>query len=265
MKRFFSLFSVAIVTFLYFVGVSAADLQETDTSELATRQRTINGFYELAAISISNVAQIEIRSGTTGRNTFVDNDTDINAVCSLLNSGVYSPIAGDEQRGGWSYSVKVSDGENTAEYVVGYGVDVDGMRYIADNDNALREKLGELFNKYSKTLNVGRIDGKIYLIAGDRRIEFPDAQPFIDENGRTQVPVRAVSEALGAKVAWDSGSQRVSITGNGVALTLTIGSDIMAVNGTATKMDTAAVIIDERTYVPIRYVAEAMGMTVIWK
>ena len=54
----------------------------------------------------------------------------------------------------------------------------------------------------------------------------------------------------------------MTINGNGVNILLTIGSDIINVNGKPTKMDTAAMAMDERTYVPVRYVAEAMGYNV---
>ena len=114
-------------------------------------------------------------------------------------------------------------------------------------------------------LTVKSSDGNLEITSNGITIEFPDAKPFIDENGRTQIPVRAVTESLGAAVDWNGAQHLVTINGNGVDISLTIGSDIINVNGKPTQMDTAAVIIDERTYVPIRYVAEAMGMTVVWK
>jgi len=45
--------------------------------------------------------------------------------------------------------------------------------------------------------------------------KFPDAEPFIDENSRTQVPIRFVGEALGANVSWDGNTKKVTITLNG--------------------------------------------------
>lgn len=103
-----------------------------------------------------------------------------------------------------------------------------------------------------------RVNGEI--------VDFPDGQPYVDANSRTMIPVRFVTEALGAKVGWDGPTQTVSITKSGTAITIKIGSPELKVtaNGktTTVKMDTAAVIKDGRTYVPIRFVAEALGAKV---
>jgi len=40
------------------------------------------------------------------------------------------------------------------------------------------------------------------------RVYFPDEQPFIDSNGRTQVPARFIAEKLGANVTWDGKEKR---------------------------------------------------------
>lgn len=92
---------------------------------------------------------------------------------------------------------------------------------------------------------------------------FPDAQPFVDENNRTLIPVRFVAETMGADVSWNQETQTAVIEQDGITVSVPIGSDTITVaqNGgtTAVKMDTAAIIREERTYVPIRYVAEALG------
>ncbi|MCI5892096.1 MAG: copper amine oxidase N-terminal domain-containing protein [Clostridiales bacterium] len=41
-------------------------------------------------------------------------------------------------------------------------------------------------------------------------------------------------------------------------------SDIMTVNDKSIQMDTSAIIKDDRTYIPVRFVAEALGLTVEW-
>lgn len=94
-------------------------------------------------------------------------------------------------------------------------------------------------------------------------VVFPDAQPFVDENNRTLIPVRFVAETMGAAVSWNQATQTAVIEQNGTIISVPIGSDTLSIErggGTDTvKMDTAAIIRDERTYVPIRFVAEALG------
>ena len=94
-------------------------------------------------------------------------------------------------------------------------------------------------------------------------VVFPDAQPFVDENSRTLIPVRFVAETMGADVSWNQETQTAVIEQNGITVSVPIGSDTITIaqnGGTRTvKMDTAAIIREERTYVPIRYVAEALG------
>lgn len=107
-------------------------------------------------------------------------------------------------------------------------------------------------------------NGELIIAVDGETINFPDAKPFIDENNRTQVPVRVVSEMLNARVDWDSNTQTVTITQNGKIVKIVIGSDIMTVDRNSVKMDTKAVISEERTYIPVRYVAEALGLTVNW-
>lgn len=91
-----------------------------------------------------------------------------------------------------------------------------------------------------------------------------DAAPFIDANSRTMVPVKFISEALGAKVDWDGNTRLVTVTKGMVVINLTIGSNQIITNGKATTMDTAAVIKDSRTFVPVKYIAEALGLSVGW-
>ena len=96
------------------------------------------------------------------------------------------------------------------------------------------------------------------------KVVFPDAKPFIDENGRTLIPVRFVTEDLGATVEWNAQDREVYITKDGVNIMIRIGQEMILVNGRTKAMDTKAIIKEDRTYVPIRYVAEELGATVGW-
>uniref|UniRef100_UPI00055015FA copper amine oxidase N-terminal domain-containing protein n=1 Tax=Alkaliphilus transvaalensis TaxID=114628 RepID=UPI00055015FA len=96
------------------------------------------------------------------------------------------------------------------------------------------------------------------------RITLPDAQPFVDANSRTQVPVRFVSEALGAKVDWNSSQQKVTVVLNDREIILYIGDKNYLVNGASQEMDTEALLKEGRTFVPLRFVSEALGANVRW-
>ena len=90
-----------------------------------------------------------------------------------------------------------------------------------------------------------------------------DVAPLI-VNGRTMLPARFVTEALGGEVSWDGDKREVGISKEGVKLVLTIDKDIALLNGEEVKLDAPATIIEGRTYPSVRFIAEALGATVSW-
>ena len=99
-------------------------------------------------------------------------------------------------------------------------------------------------------------------------LTFPDVQPFF-ENGRTMVPFRAVAEALGAEVGFDGGTVSASL-GSKVCR-FAIGGDTLTISDRATgkvlktvPLDVSPIEKDGRTCVPVRFLAESLGLTVEW-
>lgn len=90
-----------------------------------------------------------------------------------------------------------------------------------------------------------------------------DVAPVI-KNSRTMLPARFVAENLGAKVEWNEEKGLVTVTGNDVTILLTIGSDKATVNGKEVSLDSPAFIENDRTYTPVRFIAEALGAKVEW-
>ncbi|MDY2987626.1 MAG: stalk domain-containing protein [Peptoniphilus sp.] len=88
-----------------------------------------------------------------------------------------------------------------------------------------------------------------------------DTVPFVQDS-RTLVPVRFVAEAIGAQVEWDSENQVVKIANNDSVITLKVGENTYSLNGKTSEMDTKSIIKDSRTFIPIRFVAEALGLNV---
>lgn len=89
-------------------------------------------------------------------------------------------------------------------------------------------------------------------------IVYSDVYPYI-KNSRTYVPIRFIAEELGYDVKWDGANKKVTMKSDGTTVELTIGSNKMMVNGKAVLLDAPAEIKDDRTFVPLRAIAEAFG------
>ncbi|WP_338709192.1 copper amine oxidase N-terminal domain-containing protein [Paenibacillus amylolyticus] len=106
-----------------------------------------------------------------------------------------------------------------------------------------------------------KVDGKT--------VKFPDAKPYY-EGSRVMIPVRFVSESLGARVTYKkatSGSKikrTVGITLNGKNIEMDVNSDAVLVDQKIIKLDVPARLQNERVFVPIRFVSEALGADVKW-
>jgi len=84
------------------------------------------------------------------------------------------------------------------------------------------------------------------------------AAPFVDQyTGRTMVPLRYIAEALGAVVGWDGDTNTVTVTTADNTVSLVIDEALPDGMGTA-------VLVDSLTFVPVRFVAESLGITVNW-
>ena len=100
------------------------------------------------------------------------------------------------------------------------------------------------------------------IMARGRNIKF-DTPPVI-KDGRTLIPVRAVSEAFGASVAWDPVLRTVTIVRGETEIVLGIDSLEAMVNGEQEQLDAPAEIMGGRTVVPLRFVLEKMGWECNW-
>ena len=84
-------------------------------------------------------------------------------------------------------------------------------------------------------------------------------------SGRTMVPIRFIAEAFGAEVDWVQATRTVVIkTKDGKELNLWIGKYEMSVNGETQEIDVAPIAVANRTLVPLRFIAEALGAEVDW-
>jgi Copper amine oxidase N-terminal domain len=88
------------------------------------------------------------------------------------------------------------------------------------------------------------------------------AQPPIVRTGRVFVPLRGVFEKLGASVVYSNG--QINATGRGRTISLTIGSTQATVDGQPQTVDVAPFIVADPTFVPLRFISQALGASVNW-
>ncbi len=122
-----------------------------------------------------------------------------------------------------------------------------------------------------------KVDGK--------KVAWTDATPFIDENKRTLVPLRAVAEAMGMEVSWDEDTETATFEKTTTFATYELYTEVDFVVGDTTvyvyharlfpsdwymdtsytvDMDTAPVLVGSRTYAPLRYLADSFDYAVSW-
>jgi uncharacterized YkwD family protein len=108
--------------------------------------------------------------------------------------------------------------------------------------------------------------GQVVKVEVDSKsVVFRDAKPYIDaESGRVMVPVRFVAEALGSNVTWNPDNREVHIKKQGQSMILIIGLKRITVNAGSFTIDVAPIIKDGRTFVPVRFVGEALKCQVEW-
>lgn len=83
-------------------------------------------------------------------------------------------------------------------------------------------------------------------------------------NGRTMVPLRAIFEALGAEVSWEAETSTAVSKRGSTEIRITIGENRLLKNGNEIAIDVPAQIVDSRTLVPARAIAESYNCSVFW-
>jgi multiple sugar transport system substrate-binding protein len=102
--------------------------------------------------------------------------------------------------------------------------------------------------------NTGTVNGKSTTLE----------QGALIRNGRTMVPLRFITEAMGATLAWDAATKTAALTLADNKISLTIDKAVAKVNGYDVTLDAPAAIVNSKTVVPLRFVAESMGANTVW-
>ncbi len=216
-------------------------------------------------------------------------DADSDYTCDICGAAVGSrPSSGGGFSGSYNYPVKadevdgadvtLSDSYAVKGETVTITVKPDAGRQVdevivTDADGKVIPVTKVDDNQYTFTMPAGRVHIAVTTEAADYDLRIVmqinnknivannqtitnDVTPVIVE-GRTLVPVRIVTELLGGTAHWDEESRTVTLKIDGKVLTLVIGEEIPGYG-------TSATIINNRTYVPIRWIIENLGGHVTW-
>ena len=91
-----------------------------------------------------------------------------------------------------------------------------------------------------------------------------DVPPRI-QNNRVLVPLRGIFEKIGAQVDWDQSTGTITILSAGKRIELRINSITVIINDELRNIDISPFLINSRTMVPLRFVSENLGATVVWE
>ncbi len=158
-----------------------------------------------------------------------------------------------DSQGNFSYTVRLQEGNNSISIVA---VDKAG------NENSIYLPV-----KFIKRTILKIKIGSRTVYVNDKPLQL-EAAPWIDKKtGRAMVPLRVIVEAFGATVEYryiSFGDERVSIIFKLKRIDLRIGSNIAYIEGLPVRLDAPPVIINGRTFVPIRFIMETFGAKVDW-
>jgi DNA-binding beta-propeller fold protein YncE len=139
----------------------------------------------------------------------------------------------------------------------------DGRILVADSFN---NKLRAI--TLSKLPESIKADGAIHVVMNGMQMSF-DAAPEYSPEGRTMIPVRAIAEAAGYEVKWTDAGQLVGLTNGKNTVEMAIGQRTVIRTAAGKEpvqiqVDAAPYIKNDRTYVPVRFFAENLGIDVQW-
>lgn len=185
----------------------------------------------------------------------------LNNVIRYLKNGTVTTIAGSQSgESGLQNGLESQALFNSPRDVA---ITLDGTVYVADMGNNMIRKIVP----YQLPVTINRNQPIIKVALENKQVTF-DAHPEIN-GGRVMVPVRKIAEALGFKLTFSSNGQTVSLEKDSRFIQLNLGSKIIKLkeqNGIekTKETDIAPYVVNNRTFVPLRFFAEEIGIDVQW-
>ncbi len=288
----------------YFKSADGIDYAEITRKELQEVLDYLDApIYKIAkgdSVSFENESKDKTRVFlTTGqyeneREVIYENDYKIES----SDIAMYSDLSGYVVRSKYRTN-KLGDNQEyvTSDYIYKiYMPPIDKTKYIYPNDKCIWATDDYIYIdqdvEYVFRIPMYQFDDLTYVQLNDKILGFD--QPPVMEDDRTLVPMRFLFEQMGAEVTWDEETQAATATINASALgaegasatgratlsnsdisfpnlakteksvTFSVDNTTATVNGATATMDVPARLINDQTFVPLRFLSENLGYTVDW-
>lgn len=166
--------------------------------------------------------------------------------------------------GSYTDEAKLSEMVASIEYLKEQGcifmTPTEYVNYCMEAANKPAEK------KVIEVIDETAIGGKIRVVYDNKDIDFAkyDSVYPVIENGRTLIPIRALSETIGATVGWEDATQKITITQDDTVIIMFLDNPNATVNGESVTLDAPPATRSDRTMVPLRFASESLGLEVKW-
>ncbi len=231
------------------------------TALLAARLMTPLPVAQAETTPAADVVSIPTQT-VASNHTFDDMSDEISD--DMMSDEISDDMMSDEMSDDMSDEMSDENTDGIDDYSMFDFSDESSDEFMDDNSN---ERSFDLRAR-GENMTMLRVGKQIYFV-NDERSKL-DAAPMV-ENGRTLLPLRFVAQAMGGDVSWDPSEQKVTIVKDDDVIELWIGSNLASVNGDLEWIDpdnesVKAVVVPgaNRTMVPVRFVAEALGSNVFW-
>ncbi len=187
--------------------------------------------------------------------------------------------SGEHIRMGNYHSVSFVSGDEKGFYSLGYSSDnawggqkIEFVYYTYEEFTKYLNKLSAEWDADGRTLYVFdalkdknekyTFEENVSVILDKKLLSF-DVDPVIIEE-RTYLPLRTIAETLGAQVSWDDKTKTATIEKEDTKAEFQIDNKTYKINGENFKNDVPAIILNDRTLVPVRCVSESFSLSVSW-
>ena len=239
-------------------------IEEGDAKEFVyTRESGDTDMLQPLPVSGSDSGPVKLKAHTTGGKIYLNWDVVTQSGKSVIGYRLTKKVKRED---GETYVfTDFVKGEEYVDLYVKKGNTYCYSCFAVFDDNTKSLPSGEIpvrLDTSEIVLNIGSpfmtVDGEVVEIDPGR-----GTKPEL-VGGRTLLPIRSIIEALGGEISWDESRRKMIISSGNIIIELWIGEKTAFVNGVSKQLDFPPLLVNSRTMIPLRFVAENLGCKVLW-